>query len=257
MSNIDSIKRAARKEAWYGPSYNPFRKVGRSNTWSTQRDEEQARGNNGARLSQVHTEPIPESPRHDGAVDIDTPLAMAATEPTMTAVRTSEPGSGTTSAEKENESIPAPSERTVTLNTQEASSKPRHRFVPSFMHQSTQETEKPSTGDGIEEKRPWYMGKKLHHAEPFTVRNQFQRTIFNSWVNILLLAAPVGIAINYAGINGKVVFVVNFIAIIPLAGMLSFATEEISLHVGESVGGLLNASFGYVLKSPRHLILRC
>jgi len=62
MSNIDSIKRAARKEAWYGPSYNPFRKVGRSNTWSTQRDEEQARGNNGARLSQVHTEPIPNHP---------------------------------------------------------------------------------------------------------------------------------------------------------------------------------------------------
>lgn len=54
-----------------------------------------------------------------------------------------------------------------------------------------------------------------YHAEPFTVRNQLQRTIFNSWINVLLLAAPVGIAINYAGIDGKVVFVVNFIAIIP------------------------------------------
>jgi hypothetical protein len=28
--------------------------------------------------------------------------------------------------------------------------------------------------------------------------------------------------------------------------MLSFATEEIVLYVGESLGGLLNASFGYV-----------
>jgi Ca2+:H+ antiporter len=245
MSNIDSIKRAARKEAWYGESYNPFRKVKRSSTWSTQRDEEQAVGTTGTKLSQVQTEPLPESPRHDGPVD-DTLLTMAATEPTMTTARTSEPGSGTTTAEKESESIPAPSERTVTQVTQDEG-KPRNRFMKNFMHQNTEETEKPSTGgDEVEEKRPWYKGKKLYHAEPFTVRNQLQRTIFNSWVNILLLAAPVGIAINYAGIDGKIVFVVNFIAIIPLAGMLSFATEEIALHVGESLGGLLNASFGYV-----------
>ena len=244
MPNADSIKHAARREAWYGDSYNPFRKVGRSSTWSTHRDEEHGLGNASTKLSQVHTEPLPESPRHDGAVNIDAPLTTAATERTMTNARTSEPAS----ADKESESIPAPSERTVTQTTQEGSSKPRHRFVPNFMHQhtSTQETEKPPTSSEVEEKRPWYKGKKLYHSEPFTVRNQLQRTIFNSWVNILLLAAPVGIAINYAGIDGKVVFVVNFIAIIPLAGLLSFATEEIALHVGESLGGLLNASFGYV-----------
>ena len=40
------------------------------------------------------------------------------------------------------------------------------------------------------------------------------------------------------------VFIVNFIAIIPLAGLLSYATEEIALRVGETLGGLLNASFG-------------
>ncbi|KAM3067169.1 hypothetical protein ACMFMG_011722 [Clarireedia jacksonii] len=78
----------------------------------------------------------------------------------------------------------------------------------------------------------------------FTWKSQLYATIFKSWINILLLAAPVGIAIHYAGVNTIIVFVVNFIAIIPLAGMLSFATEEISLHVGETLGGLLNASFG-------------
>ncbi|KAF3925876.1 hypothetical protein ABW20_dc0104266 [Dactylellina cionopaga] len=36
----------------------------------------------------------------------------------------------------------------------------------------------------------------------------------------------------------------NFLAIIPLAGTLSFATEEIALRTGETLGGLLNASFG-------------
>lgn len=123
--------------------------------------------------------------------------------------------------------------------------KARHRFMGRFRKRKNEET--PEESDRPKsissEKRPWYKGKILKH-EPFTTRNQLQRTIFNSWVNILLLAAPVGIAINYAGVDGKIIFVVNFIAIIPLAGMLSFATEEIALHVGESLGGLLNATFG-------------
>ncbi|EMR70018.1 putative calcium proton exchanger protein [Eutypa lata UCREL1] len=39
-------------------------------------------------------------------------------------------------------------------------------------------------------------------------------------------------------------FVLNFLAIIPLAAVLSFATEEISVNLGEALGGLLNATFG-------------
>jgi hypothetical protein len=96
---------------------------------------------------------------------------------------------------------------------------------------------------GKDEARTDDKSTKQQH---FAFKNQLHATIFNSWINILLLAAPVGIAINYAGVNKIIVFVVNFIAIIPLAAMLSFATEEISLHVGETLGGLLNASFGYV-----------
>lgn len=39
-------------------------------------------------------------------------------------------------------------------------------------------------------------------------------------------------------------FVLNFIAIVPLAALLSYGTEEIALYCGEVLGGLLNASFG-------------
>ncbi|PHH76810.1 hypothetical protein CDD80_1188 [Ophiocordyceps camponoti-rufipedis] len=71
------------------------------------------------------------------------------------------------------------------------------------------------------------------------------RTFLNSWINTLLVAAPVGIAINYVpSIPRVAVFIVNFVAIIPLAAMLSFATEEIALRTGETLGGLLNATFG-------------
>jgi Ca2+:H+ antiporter len=102
------------------------------------------------------------------------------------------------------------------------------------------ETEKPKKQD-----RTFF--KHLTPKEPFTVRNQIRRTLFGGWINILLLAAPVGIAINYIpAVDRKAVFVVNFIAIVPLASMLSFATEEIALRTGETLGGLLNATFGYV-----------
>ena len=44
--------------------------------------------------------------------------------------------------------------------------------------------------------------------------------------------------------NPTSVFLWNFFGIIPLAAVLSFATEEISVRLGETMGGLLNATFG-------------
>ncbi|KAI8056853.1 Sodium/calcium exchanger protein-domain-containing protein [Syncephalis plumigaleata] len=44
--------------------------------------------------------------------------------------------------------------------------------------------------------------------------------------------------------SGIIVFIFNFLAIIPLASMLGYATEEIALRFGETIGGLLNATFG-------------
>ncbi|KAI9821630.1 MAG: hypothetical protein M1827_002211 [Pycnora praestabilis] len=78
----------------------------------------------------------------------------------------------------------------------------------------------------------------------FTFWSQIQNTLFNSWINILLLAVPIGIIVKYLHIAPVGIFVVNFIAIIPLAALLSYATEEIALRVGETLGGLLNATFG-------------
>ncbi|KAI1109714.1 Sodium/calcium exchanger protein-domain-containing protein [Nemania sp. NC0429] len=78
----------------------------------------------------------------------------------------------------------------------------------------------------------------------YTVRNQIQRTILSSPINILLLAAPAGIALWRLEIPGPAVFIVNFIAIIPLATLLSDSTEQVALRTGETVGGLINATFG-------------
>ncbi|KIH91692.1 Ca2+:H+ antiporter [Sporothrix brasiliensis 5110] len=93
-------------------------------------------------------------------------------------------------------------------------------------------------------KKEHAMFKNVQPKEPFTVANQLQRTFLNSYVNLLLLAAPVGIALHFTSVDPIAIFVVNFIAIIPLAAMLSSATEEIALRTGETLGGLLNATFG-------------
>jgi Ca2+:H+ antiporter len=76
---------------------------------------------------------------------------------------------------------------------------------------------------------------------------QVKTVLFPHWytINWLLFAAPVGIALKFVdGINPLAVFVVNFLAIVPLAAILSSSTEELALRVGETLGGLLNATFG-------------
>ncbi|CAJ2514085.1 Uu.00g022040.m01.CDS01 [Anthostomella pinea] len=78
----------------------------------------------------------------------------------------------------------------------------------------------------------------------FTLKNQIQRTLLNSWINVLLVAAPAGIAVWAAGLDGRIAFAINFIAIVPLAAMLSYATEQIALRTGDVLGGLINATFG-------------
>ena len=61
--------------------------------------------------------------------------------------------------------------------------------------------------------------------------------------------------VNYLDINGIVIFVVNFIAIVPLAAILSHATKEIALRVGKTLSGLLNATFGYIFGPLLYLII--
>ena len=90
---------------------------------------------------------------------------------------------------------------------------------------------------------------KKANGPHFTFWGQFRAVIFGSWVNVLLIFSPIGIALHFAKANEVAIFVVNFIAIIPLAGTLSYATEEIALRTGEVLGGLLNASFGYANSS--------
>jgi Ca2+:H+ antiporter len=43
--------------------------------------------------------------------------------------------------------------------------------------------------------------------------------MLSSWLNVLLVFIPVGIALHFVNVNPTVVFVMNFLAIVPLAGV--------------------------------------
>ncbi|KIO34797.1 hypothetical protein M407DRAFT_16745 [Tulasnella calospora MUT 4182] len=77
-----------------------------------------------------------------------------------------------------------------------------------------------------------------------TWSSSLRAIVFASWLNILLVFIPVSWALHFAIDNDTVIFVTAFLAIIPLASLLGFATEELSLRVGETLGGLLNATLG-------------
>ncbi|KAJ5178251.1 uncharacterized protein N7500_000950 [Penicillium coprophilum] len=69
-------------------------------------------------------------------------------------------------------------------------------------------------------------------------------TLGCSYSNLLLPFVFLGMVAGSLGWDDSVSFLFNFLAILPLAALLSFATEELAKSVGQTVGGLINATFG-------------
>lgn len=62
----------------------------------------------------------------------------------------------------------------------------------------------------------------------------------------LLIFVPIAIALRFIPVfeNPTALFIVSCLAIIPLAGWMGKATEHLAEHLGQGIGGLLNATFG-------------
>ena len=65
-----------------------------------------------------------------------------------------------------------------------------------------------------------------------------------SKLNLLLLAVPITFYFAYVSQDQTAAFFSSMVAIMPLAFLMGHATEEIALRTSESIGGLLNATFG-------------
>jgi Ca2+:H+ antiporter len=62
----------------------------------------------------------------------------------------------------------------------------------------------------------------------------------------LLVLVPVSIVLELAGGNELLIFLTSAGAILPLAGLIGRSTEQLALHTGPRIGGLVNATFGNV-----------
>jgi Ca2+:H+ antiporter len=62
----------------------------------------------------------------------------------------------------------------------------------------------------------------------------------------LLVLAPVAIGLRLLGAPDLAIFLTSAAAIVPLAGLIGRATEQLALHTGPQIGGLVNATFGNV-----------
>jgi hypothetical protein len=91
---------------------------------------------------------------------------------------------------------------------------------------------------------PYYKHENRAVRWPFMVAHITWEILKSNYVNVLLVFVPLGIAAGMADWSPTAKFILNFIAIIPLASLLAFATEELAVPLGQTLGGLLNATFG-------------
>lgn len=76
------------------------------------------------------------------------------------------------------------------------------------------------------------LKSKKKTQQQISAKDGLMVIVKSSWVNLLLVFVPIGIASNYVW-SPTVTFIMNFLAIIPLAKLLGFATEDIALRTGE------------------------
>ncbi|KAJ5497954.1 Sodium/calcium exchanger membrane region [Penicillium expansum] len=105
---------------------------------------------------------------------------------------------------------------------------------------------------GLEPHEHIEHGQHHHHPKdsrvwvhwPMHVVHLTWKTVVRDYVNVLLIFVPLGIIAGALGWDSTTVFILNFFAIVPLASLLSFATEELAATLGQALGGLMNATFG-------------
>src|SRR5215203_832305 len=85
------------------------------------------------------------------------------------------------------------------------------------------------------------MDQDLTMPPSVSILSKFLRSPMN-W---LLVFIPVTIILEHTGgVPAPVIFFSAALAIIPIAGLIVHATEQLATRTGDAVGGLLNATFG-------------
>jgi Ca2+:H+ antiporter len=103
-------------------------------------------------------------------------------------------------------------------------------------------------------KRPLWSPARIKDGS-LRFLNHTKSALLHSWINVMLVFVPIGIAAKLAHLKPEIVFSMNAIAIIPLAGLLAHATEVVAARVGDALGALINVSFGNAVELILFIIL--
>jgi Ca2+:H+ antiporter len=103
-------------------------------------------------------------------------------------------------------------------------------------------------------KRPLWSPTRIKDGSLRFLRHT-KNALTHSYINIMLVFVPIGIAAKLVHLKPEIVFSMNAIAIIPLAGLLAHATEVVAARVGDALGALLNVSFGNAVELILFIIL--
>lgn len=91
---------------------------------------------------------------------------------------------------------------------------------------------------------PYYEHDNAAIRIPALILHTTWEVLKTNYVNVLLVFVPIGIISGLLDWSPVAQFCLNFVAIVPLASLLAFATEELAVPLGQTLGGLLNATFG-------------
>lgn len=73
---------------------------------------------------------------------------------------------------------------------------------------------------------------------------QIMKQLLCERINLLLIFAPVGVVSAVMGQSKAMTFSLCFVGLVPLAKLLGDATEHLADNLNQTIGGLLNATFG-------------
>ena len=77
-----------------------------------------------------------------------------------------------------------------------------------------------------------------------SIAQQLTKSFTGSWLNLLLVVAPISWYLALTHDTSLWLFVAAAISLIPAAGLIGEATEELANRSGPTLGGFLNATFG-------------
>lgn len=147
--------------------------------------------------------------------------------------------------DSDNPEQPIVSRRPVTYNTLPS----RQRSDPNFRNPASLNT-RHSSDAVLGSRRLSGFSTDANHSTCNGQFNQLKNGVslglegYSSWLNVLLVFVPLSIFAALFHANAVYVFSFSFIGMIPLAMLLGKATEDIAVHTNQTLGGLVNVTFG-------------